>query len=578
MNSYIEYGQRNAILNSNRTKILKFEQKVKHKALNETKVITAPNEEALNVKIHSQIEIWNKKWIAVQTKRIEAEEREAAEKEALEQTRKAERIISNFENILIKALDKEICVDWNEQKRHDRFPTPAPCPPETPIYVMYPPAPEKTSVSFLPKKSIATALSKTAKEKSIINADKLFESTLEFWKQDCERIKNLNEQQAVRHEQAIKEYQIACDEWKLQEDIFLKEQQRYNDSIDHKINMYQAHDPMLVELYCSDVLEKSDLPTIFNKDFQLSYLPDSKILIIDYMLPSVDDFPTLKEVRYVPSKKIIQEVFYNRDFIESLFDSTIYKFLLRVLHEVFSSDKADAIKAVSVNGYVNFLNKATGKHETACLASLQVEKEKFSEINLFNVDAKLCFRGLKGVGSSKLSGLTPIKPILTISREDKRFVDSHNVADSFDSSTNIAAIPWDEFEHLIREIFEKEFSVNGGEVKVTQASRDGGVDAIAFDPDPIRGGKIVIQAKRYTNVVGVSAVRDLYGTVMNEGATKGILVTTATYGPDAYEFVKNKPLTLLSGSELLYLLEKHGHQAKIDLKEAKEINQANNRR
>lgn len=36
---------------------------------------------------------------------------------------------------------------------------------------------------------------------------------------------------------------------------------------------------------------------------------------------------------------------------------------------------------------------------------------------------------------------------------------------------------------------------------ITQASRDGGVDAIAFDPDPIRGSKIVIQAKRYTNTV-----------------------------------------------------------------------------
>ena len=55
------------------------------------------------------------------------------------------------------------------------------------------------------------------------------------------------------------------------------------------------------------------------------------------------------------------------------------------------------------------------------------------------------------------------------------------------------------FEHLIREIFEKEFSANGGEVKITQASRDGGVDAVVFDPDPIRGGKIIIQAKRYTN-------------------------------------------------------------------------------
>jgi restriction system protein len=55
-----------------------------------------------------------------------------------------------------------------------------------------------------------------------------------------------------------------------------------------------------------------------------------------------------------------------------------------------------------------------------------------------------------------------------------------------------------------------------------RAGGDGGVDAVVFDPDPIRGGKIVIQAKRWTNTVGVAAVRDLYGTVMNEGANKGI--------------------------------------------------------
>jgi restriction system protein len=69
------------------------------------------------------------------------------------------------------------------------------------------------------------------------------------------------------------------------------------------------------------------------------------------------------------------------------------------------------------------------------------------------------------------------------------------------TGTNLAAIGWEEFEHLIRELFEKEFSGDGGEVKITRASRDGGVDAIAFDPDPIRGRKIVIQAKRYTNTV-----------------------------------------------------------------------------
>ncbi len=71
--------------------------------------------------------------------------------------------------------------------------------------------------------------------------------------------------------------------------------------------------------------------------------------------------------------------------------------------------------------------------------------------------------------------------------------------------------------------------------------------------------------------MGVSAVRDLYGTVVNEGAIKGILVTTAEYGPDAYNFAKDKPLTLLNGSNLLHLLEKHGHRFNIDLKEAKRI-------
>lgn len=114
-------------------------------------------------------------------------------------------------------------------------------------------------------------------------------------------------------------------------------------------------------------------------------------------------------------------------------------------------------------------------------------------------------------------------------------------------------------------------------MKVTQASRDGGVDAVAFDPDPIRGGKIVIQAKRYTNTVDVSSVRDLYGTVLNEGATKGILVTTSNFGPDAYNFAKDKPLTLMDGNNLLFLLSKHGHKAHIDLRAAKKLGVSINR-
>jgi restriction system protein len=166
--------------------------------------------------------------------------------------------------------------------------------------------------------------------------------------------------------------------------------------------------------------------------------------------------------------------------------------------------------------------------------------------------------------------VAPVTPIQQIERDDSRFTDGRAIGDELQGGENIAAMDWEDFEHLIRELFGKEFSKGGGEVKVTQASRDGGIDAVAFDPDPLRGGKIVIQAKRYTRTVGVSAVRDLYGTVMNEGANKGILVTTSDYGPDAYNFVKDKPIQLLNGGNLLSLLEQHGYDARIDVKEARE--------
>lgn len=88
---------------------------------------------------------------------------------------------------------------------------------------------------------------------------------------------------------------------------------------------------------------------------------------------------------------------------------------------------------------------------------------------------------------------------------------------------------------------------------------------------PIRDRKIVIQAERYTNTDGVAAVRYLFGTVHIERATKGNLVTTSDYGPDANEFAQGKPLTLLSAGEFLYLIQSDGYRAKIDIKEAKEV-------
>jgi restriction system protein len=54
--------------------------------------------------------------------------------------------------------------------------------------------------------------------------------------------------------------------------------------------------------------------------------------------------------------------------------------------------------------------------------------------------------------------------------------------------------------------------------------------------------------------------------MQNEGASKGILVTTSGYGKASFEFADGKPIELLSGSHLLYLLAQHAViEAKIEV-------------
>jgi restriction system protein len=163
---------------------------------------------------------------------------------------------------------------------------------------------------------------------------------------------------------------------------------------------------------------------------------------------------------------------------------------------------------------------------------------------------------------------------MTLDRADRRFVESQAVLEDHDASTSPSGMPWEDFEHLASELFAMMFSYEDAEGRVALARADGGVDAVAFDPDPIRGGKFVIQAKRYTKVVPVAAVRDLYGTTINEGAAKGILVTTAHHGRASRAFAQDKPLTLIDGSNLVYLLEQHGHEVRIDIEAARRTGRA----
>jgi len=113
------------------------------------------------------------------------------------------------------------------------------------------------------------------------------------------------------------------------------------------------------------------------------------------------------------------------------------------------------------------------------------------------------------------------------------------------------------FEDLVCQLFER----MGYRASLTKASHDGGVDIEVFDPTPIRGGRFLVQCKRYSGVVGAQYVRDLYGVVQHERAMKGILVTTSHFSPDARGFAAGKPLELIDRPQVEALLHAHGFSA-----------------
>lgn len=296
------------------------------------------------------------------------------------------------------------------------------------------------------------------------------------------------------------------------------------------------------------------------EDFDIVYSPDSRRLILQYQLPNRDIIPEVRTYRYVKSRNSITQTLFKKQDTKKLYTSVIAQIALLAIVEVFRLDFSNIVDTVCFNGMYLTTDPSTGHTVFPCLISVQANFKEISELNLERVDPVACLKHLSAVVSRDPNEVVPVRPLIKFDKNDSRFVTEENILSDLDQRPNLMELTPAEFESLVTNLFSK----MGLDTKLTQPSRDGGVDCIAYDSRPILGGKVVIQAKRYKNTVGVAAVRDLYGTMMNEGASKGILVTTSGYGSASDKFAKNKPLELIDGSGLLSLLKEYaGVEAKI---------------
>lgn len=387
--------------------------------------------------------------------------------------------------------------------------------------------------------------SKRRYEQALQSAKDAYERELADWQtKDGERIKKLTVLEKA-HDAEVRAFED-------------KKAQR-NAEVDIFETNYKAGEPDAIIAYYTMVFERSSFPEGFPQNFSIAYTAASEQLVVEYELPTVTIVPDVSEHKYVRSTDTISGKPRKEADIKDVYQEVIASVALRTIHEAFEADQCGRVKVVCFNGYIHTIDPATGRDIQPHLISVRTTADKFHEIDLARVDKIICLKNLGAQVSRRPEEAQPVKPIVEFQMADARFVDQTDLVSGISSATNLMDLNPFEFEQLVANLFGR----MGLESKLTRSSRDGGVDCVAYDARPVLGGKVVIQAKRYRHTVGVSAVRDLFGTMMNEGANKGILVTTSGYGPDAFEFAKDKPIELLDGGALLYLLQETGVQARI---------------
>ena len=336
----------------------------------------------------------------------------------------------------------------------------------------------------------------------------------------------------------------------------------FNAHIDEMAAGLGKNDRFAVSEYVQTVLDLSPYPADFPAERSAGYVPESSLLAVEWYLPPVEVVPEQKAFRHVKTRKVVEPTARPLPEIRQIYQSVIAQIAIRTLREVFDSSPDEMISTVVFNGRVHAIDPLTGRQIQPHLITLRATREQFTPLVLDEPKFKPvdCVRRYFFADiSPHPDELIPVEPVMPYSMADPRVVDPVNIISDIDKRPNLLELSPKEFEEFIQNLFAK----MGFDTKLYRATGDGGIDCIAYDPHPITGGKFIVQAKLYTRTVQPTHVRDLWGTVQHEGATKGIMITTSGYGPDSYKFAGGKPLNLIDGSGLLSLCQQHDIPARI---------------
>lgn len=103
-----------------------------------------------------------------------------------------------------------------------------------------------------------------------------------------------------------------------------------------------------------------------------------------------------------------------------------------------------------------------------------------------------------------------------------------------------------QFEYYLKTLF----SSGGYKVEVTQASGDYGADLVLRKNDK----KIVVQAKRYTKNVGISAIQQVVGSIKLYRADEAWAITNSDFTEAAVKLAQSNGVRLINREQLIEMI------------------------
>lgn len=128
--------------------------------------------------------------------------------------------------------------------------------------------------------------------------------------------------------------------------------------------------PQAITDYFTLVLQSSIYPDGFPQHARLAYVPESRQLVVEYDMPPYEVVPSVSSYKYIKARDEITATNRPTAQRKALYSSVIAQVALRTIHELFEADRIGNLETVALNGYIESIDKATGRAVRPCIVTI----------------------------------------------------------------------------------------------------------------------------------------------------------------------------------------------------------------